>query len=82
MREQVPHGRSGRTRCSIEIDDALLCRNEDGNRAHRLRDRSEPHGVTRIAMGLGQAVTGDHSGRGERHRPALDPAEGLHAARY
>ena len=82
MREQMPHGRAGRPGRLVQVDDALLGRDENGQGTHRLGDGSEPDRATRVSVGMHFAVAGDHSGRGERDRPALDLAEGLHAARY
>ena len=45
VREQVPDRRTGRPRRLVEVDDALLGRDERGEGGDRLRDRREAHGA-------------------------------------
>ena len=81
MREEMPNGRAGRPRGFVEVDDSLLGGDEQTERGDGLRDRGEVEGPARVAMRLDASREHDPGGC-ERHRPALDLAECLHAARY
>ena len=82
VREQMPHGRAGRTGGLVEVDDALLRRDQRGQGGNGLRHRGEPHGAGRFPANVNVPGRIDDTGSGELDRPVVDLAESLHARRY
>ena len=78
----MPHGGAGRTRPLVEVDDALLGRDEQRERGDGLRDGRERQHAVCVSLGHGPVAGSRDAGGGERHRPGLDLAKCLHAARY
>ena len=72
----VEPGRAGRV---VQVDDALLGRDEARERGHQLRHRGEPVDVLAVAARVELAVRPEHRHRGVRHVPAVDLAQGVHA---
>ena len=82
MGEQMPNRRARRPGRLVEVDDTLLRGHEHGESGDRLRHGREADRVRRVAVALGAAIPRHDPRGGERHRPAVDLAKGLHAARY
>jgi hypothetical protein len=82
VREQMANGGALRAGLPVEIDHALLGRDERRKRRRRLRDRgpAELHVTRTVSRGHIAAVQDGR--RGDARAPAVDLPHGLHAARY
>jgi hypothetical protein len=82
VREQVADGRAHRAGRLVQVDDAFLGGNENGQRRHRLGHGGEPHGSRRVAAHRDVPGGIDDTGRRKLDGPAVDLAECVHARRY
>jgi len=78
MGEQVPHGRARRAGRLVEVEDALLRRDEHGEGRHGLGDGREANDTGRVPAADDATLRIDDPGGGEGDRPAVDLAKGLH----
>ena len=82
VREQVAHGRAGRTGGLVEVDHPLLRGDEHRERGDGLGHRGKSNGECGIAVRRGASVLIDDTRCREVDRPAVDLAKCLHARRY
>jgi hypothetical protein len=79
--EQVPHRRSRWAGRLVQIDDALLGRDQDGERGDRLRNGRQPNGMRRVAVRGGDGPAVDDARGSEAGAPLVDLAEDVHPER-
>ncbi len=80
VREQMADGGARRPRRLVEVDDALLGGDQDGQRRDRLRQRREPDGPARVAVRRDDRLSlHDACGR-ELGLPLVDLAQSVHRA--
>ena len=83
VREQMTDGCARRPRRLVEVDDALLGRDERRERGDRLRDRREAHGTARVPAGVAIAPSARVTpAAANGHVPGVDLVQRLHGARY
>ena len=79
VREQVADGRPGRPRLLVEVDDALLRRDERRERRDQLRDRRPAQLARLVPVPCADAVRLDHPDRNVLGAPRLDLPQRVHA---
>jgi hypothetical protein len=82
MGEQVAHGRAGRPGGLVEVEHALLGRDQHREGRDRLRHRGQTHRAARVATHRQRALGPGHADGGEGNVPAVDLRKGLHAGGY
>ena len=82
VREKMANRRARRPRRFVQIDDALLGRDEDREGRHRLRDGRQSHRMRRVAARRHLATWIDDARGSELDGPVVDLAKCLHARRY